>query len=532
MPIVNVTLCADPFDTSTWTRHVVGDIHAFLQERFHVFPPDARIYHEQVAEANDVTPPNEAGIARLGNLGGHLYVVLYPAGPVAVVAAVVAVAAVAAVALAPDVPPVASPELNNQRQQSPNNQIAQRQNRPRIGSRIPDIFGTVRAFPDLLSVPYRRFVGNVEFEYSYMCLGRGEYDVDAESVREGATQLSQIGGTGVSIYDPFTSPNSDDNPYLTVGGAVDEPVARVDRAEGVNNQVLLASNAQGQVGTNNIMFQGPDLLTSSVSQDFTNKLSVGSEVTIGNAEVTVPLAQTATSRSVSLTDGLTARIYNDQGINVLEFRGTAAQIQGRVSEPFNGDPGDMVLRDVIRVRVGSATDQTQVLAHIRIQEGNSRVLFSFVGATKWPSTPRVVSSGSVRFDRGTSVDLDFGGTYTIEALADRTIKFVIARASSRAPSAIATPLDFRFAVINVRAADRTTPATNATISGDINRWVGPFTVESADRLVANFVARSGLYSDDGTQRPLEVEVEIEAREIRPDAPTGGQPTTFPNHTAR
>ena len=522
MPTNSVTLCHDPFDSRTWMWHEAPDIHAFLQAQFATFPPDARIYHEQVAEENDVTPRNEAGIAKLGALEGHFYVVLYPAGPVAVVAAVVAVAAVAAVALAPDVPNVASPDLANQRLQSPNNQIARRQNRERIGARIPDIFGTVRSFPDLLSVPYRRFVGNIEYEYAYMCVGRGIYQFDLDSIREGNTRISDIGGTGVDIYDPFTSPNSEDAPYFSVGAGIDDTISRVDRVDGVANQVLLASNAEGQVGTNNIMFRAPDLLVSSVSQDFVNKLSVGTEVTIGNAEVTVPMTnQTARNFSVALGRGVSVRYYADQGLNIMEFRGSAAQINGAVSDSFVG----MRVGDVVRATGRGFTNLRKVVQWFRFTEGNTRLLVSFTGETRWTSQVTTQSSGTVTFTRHTSEDIDFAGTYRIDALSDTSIRFVIERASQRSQARGAI-LSFPFAAINSQAADATTATTSATISGDINHWIGPFVVDSASRLVSNFVARSGLYSDDGTQRPLTVEVELEAREITGDAPTGGIPRTF------
>ena len=525
MPTNSVTLCADPFDPTTWTRHECDDIHAFLQARFDSFPPDARIYHEQVAYENDVTPTCEAGIARLGELGGHLYVVLYPAGPAAVVAAVVAVAAVAAaVALAPDVPEVASPEVNN-RQQSPNNQIAQRQNRPRIGSRIPDIFGTVRAFPDLLTVPYRRFIGNIEYEYSYMCLGRGEYDIEADSVREGTTMLSSIGGTGVEIYDPCKSPNSGDEPYLIVGSRANEKVARVDRADGVNNQVLIAANEQGQVGANNIMFQGPNLLVSSVSQDFPNKLTAGTDLTIDNAEVTVPMTnQTAATFNVSLGSGLSARYYGQDGLNVIDFRGSSTQIDNLVRRLLTA-ANPISVGNVFQITSGPGNiDMKMVFEANRI--GTTQLRMFLVGESAWTDQVTTQTSGRLRFERRTSEAIDFGGTYRIDTLSDKAIRFVIPRASSRSPASGAI-LSFPFAAINAQAAERTTATTQATLAGDVDRWVGPFVVDSAERLISNFVAPGGLYSDDGeNQRALEVIVELEARRITEDAPTGGQPTTF------
>ena len=60
---------------------------------------------------------------------------------------------------------------------SSNNKLGNRENTQRIGGRIPDIFGTVLAIPDLIAPPLRYFQNNVEIEECLMCLGRGYYEI-------------------------------------------------------------------------------------------------------------------------------------------------------------------------------------------------------------------------------------------------------------------------------------------------------------------------------------------------------------------
>ena len=51
---------------------------------------------------------------------------------------------------------------------------------------------------------YSKYINNIQYEYSYLCIGRGYYSI--ADVRDGETLLSDIDGARAAIYDPFTSP--------------------------------------------------------------------------------------------------------------------------------------------------------------------------------------------------------------------------------------------------------------------------------------------------------------------------------------
>ena len=76
------------------------------------------------------------------------------------------------------IPDIPSPSNLNRTQQSPNNALAGRTNEARVLQRIEDIYGQVRAYPSLLQPVYSKYIDNVQYEYSYMCLGRGWYAVN------------------------------------------------------------------------------------------------------------------------------------------------------------------------------------------------------------------------------------------------------------------------------------------------------------------------------------------------------------------
>ncbi|WP_230682022.1 hypothetical protein, partial [Streptococcus pneumoniae] len=90
--------------------------------------------------------------------------------------------------------------------------LAGRTNDARVLQRIEDIFGLVRAYPSLIQPVYSKYINNIQYEYSYMCIGRGWYDV--ADVRDGETLLSDIDGSSAEFFNPFTSPNSG-SPFLT-----------------------------------------------------------------------------------------------------------------------------------------------------------------------------------------------------------------------------------------------------------------------------------------------------------------------------
>lgn len=228
-----VIIAHNPLEPETWTRHEVEDMRELLLEQFSVWPDHARIYHGEVAEDRDVTPHNEAEIERLGELEGLFYVINYPGDLITALIAVIAVIATAAVIFLfmPSMP-----QLKNTQTQSPNNALSDRSNQARPLGRIPDIFGQVRSTPDLLAVPYKIFENHQELEVAYMCIGKGEFEID--DIRDDTTPIDQIDGAAVEIYGPGTSPKSGDAPIVAIGSPITHPLINAKRYSAVNGQVL------------------------------------------------------------------------------------------------------------------------------------------------------------------------------------------------------------------------------------------------------------------------------------------------------
>ena len=264
-----ITLFEDSLDLTKSSTHTTNDVCAFLKDYFGIWPETARLYHNEVAEANEVTPRSVADIEHIQTLDGQFYVIVYPGLPGLVIIAIVSVA-LAAIALAL----LFRPNATTHPQQSSNNDLSDKQNKERPLGRIPDIYGSLWAYPDLIQQPYRVFLlPEFDVEFSYMCLGRGSFAIDSTQIRDGLTPCSDIQGETVQVYGPGTSPNSiaGNSPYITVGAFVNEPIKIVKRIDGPNGQTLRAPNQIG-IGTasNIVMGYGGTVSITGGGLDFTD----------------------------------------------------------------------------------------------------------------------------------------------------------------------------------------------------------------------------------------------------------------------
>lgn len=166
-------------------------------------PSNTYLYWRQWDSDCDVTPECEQDIEKLNALTGVFYLVTYPSAAVplwAVIAISVGVSlAVAFLMPMPQMPNTAG----TSQPPSPNNALAQRTNRQRLGGRVPDIYGTIKAIPDLLANVYNYYHNHRQIEFALMCLGRGYYNV--QKAFDDATPIEQINSAGVLVYAPSTN---------------------------------------------------------------------------------------------------------------------------------------------------------------------------------------------------------------------------------------------------------------------------------------------------------------------------------------
>jgi len=236
---VTIDFFNSPFDKEPTLFQAETVAHWILEHKAEL--KNYAIYEGQPSQQTDITQ----NVEKLMSRNGHYIVLLSPAAPVVntVVSFFVQhwfnVITFGSYALAKHLAPSYSPSNINRSQQSSNNSLANRTNDARVLQRIEDIFGKVRAYPSLIQPVYSKYINNKQYEYSYMCIGRGWYDV--ADVRDGETLLSDIDGTSAEFFNPFTSPNSG-SPFLTIGTAISEPILLVKRSNNVTGEALKARN--------------------------------------------------------------------------------------------------------------------------------------------------------------------------------------------------------------------------------------------------------------------------------------------------
>lgn len=511
MATKRVILAENPFEPETWEEFEVEDICAFLASRFDSWPAAGRIYHNQVAQCNDVTPTDEASIEKLQELEGDFYCIIYPEGGTElIIAAVIAViAVVAAVVLftpAPAIPSIAS--RRNQQDKSPNNELSDRKNKPRLNGRIPDIYGTIRSTPDLLAVPYKIFDNHEEVEYAYMCIGRGEYDVPASEVKDDTTLVSDIAGTSVEVYAPSTSPNSGDDPQLRIGTAINEPVYSAIRYNSVNGQVLRAPNSDSVTGNNDIKFVSPDeIVISGTSTDFTSFFGSGDSLTVSNASYTGTVAGTGVNQNVSVRYTSTGTIEFETTDTSAFSVGDTLIVSGAYFE-YNAGANAINL-DGTYVISGKTTSVLTLTSPETINTEWNLIEGNFTG----DKTEHLVCNLVVPVGKTT---IDLAGTYTILSVSSSTITL-------SNPALVNADWN---ALGNFETTETAFISPILETSG--SKWVGPFTLDKDDltRVFSNFVALNGLYKDDGSQQVrFDVDVELELTPVdETGTPTGAAET--------
>ena len=302
----------DPFDKKTWYTKEVTDLCAYLAQEFDVFPDNARIYHGMVTFKNDVTPIDERGINHLQSLDGEFYVVVYPSWVQFIYYAIVAITAALSIYTYLTMP---KPPTGIE-QSSANNELGQRKNKTRVGSRVPDIFGTVKAYPDLISPPYRYYENGTEIEEILAVLGTGYYDVS--NFKEGDTSITQIPSMSVSVYDPNMNITTN-LPKYRYGDVLDYPPLIAKQSVSIVDRELPQPN-NAQVANNTMTFTHPNVINTN-----TSSFTAGSKIIIDGAVFGIADAVLSGTVNIDFEDKIltvatTANISDPQNYKMIEIQ--------------------------------------------------------------------------------------------------------------------------------------------------------------------------------------------------------------------
>ncbi|HCJ6508882.1 TPA: hypothetical protein NU718_000410 [Acinetobacter baumannii] len=439
--------------------------------------PRARIYLQPACAHNDVTPTNKIDEASLLMLSKkHDFDVVCEAGePATIIAAVSLVVSLAFSIYTLMTMPDANKGIERS---SSNNKLGNRENTQRIGGRIPDIFGTVLAIPDLIAPPLRYFQNNVEIEECLMCLGRGYYEIS--DVKEGETSINQIDGESVSVYDPNQSLDTT-TPMYRYGDVLNHAPLVGKQSRSITGQTLL-NPSSARVVENNITFSYPNVINVATTA-FVN----GETISIEGAQYGVKDQLLSGTVDVGLDYVLTVAtstdIYQPQN-----FKGLTIQAL-LIDDPVEGTLDLAGVYEVSNiVKSGSAGSWVYEISLVNPQSVNQ----NFLKMTQAASS----SISGTLTDNIDSMDLD--GTYTININSGTTITL-------SAPDA--TNPDW------LKLQNWGSTAGNMVgLYGSQENWLGWYETDTeGDQIFANFNAPQGLYhiGEKGYKEVIGVQLEME-----------------------
>ncbi|MCO1653248.1 phage tail protein, partial [Acinetobacter baumannii] len=416
MSLKKVIIVPDVYDRSTWSEADVDDVLAYIYQQFDVWPENAKIYHNQIAESCDVTPNHpkriNAQIEHIQTLEGTFYVVIEPAiEPFTIFMIITAILATYSLYTVLTMPKPQAPVAG-----SSNNELAQRSNQARLNARIPDIFGKVRSYPDLIAQTYTIYKDGIEIEECLMCIGRGYFQI--LDMRDGDTDVANIAGTSVSVYDPFTSIVG--TPMYQVGESFTELPKFVRTSASINGQTIELPN-KAVLESSNVWFQSPNLIKGA-GLDFTQYFAANDRVALSGAvygaqDVNLSGSIMVNENKMVIIESST-NIDNPNLFKGLQLTGALVDIETTTGTP---PVTEMNTRDLSGQYVVSGVTKTVITGgfHYEITLSNPEK----VNANwQYVNNSYTITAGAVLNRNANSITLD--DTYTINSVTADTIALV------------------------------------------------------------------------------------------------------------
>lgn len=497
MSLKKVVIIPKQFSEEGRSEAYVEDVVEYLFQQFSIWPEHAKIYHNHIAESCDVTPNNprtiNAQIQHLQSLEGEFYVVIEPEWLQFLYYAIVAITAAYSLYTVLTMPKPQSPTVG-----SSNNELAQRSNQARINGRIPDIFGRLRSYPDLIAQTYTIYKDGIEIEECLMCIGRGYFQI--LDMRDGDTDVANIAGTSVSVYDPFTSIVG--TPIYQVGDSFTELPKFVRNSDSINGQTIEQPNS-AVLESSSIWFQSPNLIKAT-GLDFTQKFAANDRIALSGAVYGVQ--DVNLSGSIMVNEDKMVIIESSTNIdNPNLFKGlllTGALVD---IETTSGTPPvtNTNTRDLSGQYVVSGVTKTVISGgfHYEITLSNPEK----VNANwQYVNNSYTITAGASLNRNSNSITLD--DTYTINSVTADTIALVN-------PSAINSDWDKLLTLPNQSTQGQDVLVRFDAVSSKYVGWFN-FDMPEATQAVFNFFFPNGLFYQDSKggvwEEKITVIIELQA----------------------
>lgn len=447
--------------------------------------PQARIFLRPACQQNDVTPSNHIDAASLRMLAkNNDFDIVCQAGEAATIIAVVSLV----VSLAMTVYTLLTmPKNKDSEQGSSNNNLSNPQNQQRIGSRIPDILGTVKSIPDLIAPGVNVYENNKQVEEQLMCLGRGYYSVS--DIRDGDTPFDSIEGASISIYDPGVN-IVNGVPHTQIGDNFNYAPFIAKPSKSINDQLLAVPNELA-ISSTDLYFQYPNLIKSKTG-NVPGGLAANDQLLLRGGVFNISDQQisgaTLVRPSGTIEINSTQELINYSALNRIKIESLLVPLS---ADAYASLAGTYSINSI------SKSGSTYI-----IQLGSAAAInrdWNLIDQNRSGNISAILS------DTTTSINLD--GKYSVASISSSSIALNI-------PSAMLA----QWTKINTIFGGSTISETSDLSIDKLNdKWVGwiEFTNQESEELWINLKAPQGLWYQDskGGVWPREVYCKIEYQQI-------------------
>lgn len=476
--------------------------------------PNARLYKDVVCVQNDITPKTKIDAWALKDVTGNYQVLCHAGDPLTlgIIAAVISVGMAVYTYL--NMPDMQTPQDTSG---SPNNSLAQRQNKHRVGERVPDIYGKRKVIPDLISPVYRYYQDNIQVEECLLCTGTGWFEIDENGIKEGETPVNTIEGASISIYEPGQSLISE-TPQIQIGTAFTDLPLVTKQVSSIDGKQVLKSPNNGLLRYKGLSFVVPNKITVPTLQgqqndvswdgdtrgfidnfltvfaDFTKEFSAGEKVVIKGAVFgSVADSTISGNTNVDITTGVLT-IASSLNINnpndYKKIRVVSLLVDGDSGESLNL-AGEYLVDSITK----SGTEGAYVY-EVTLSSGFKDINPSFYLLTM---NTVGVTSGVLTANQN---NIDLSSEYTISSLTETELTLVN-------PSAINSAWNRIGEITPQQAADFLKKEVTFSSSKDnFTGWLYAGNKESTG-FILNFLAANGIYQE-GDYKQVAIEVEYQA----------------------
>lgn len=482
--------------------------------------PAARLYKDSICVQNDITPKTKADAWAFKDLTGDYQVLCHAGEPttLALIAAVISIGtAVYTYMTMPDM------SATNDVAGSPNNSLAQRQNKHRVNERVPDIYGRRKSVPDLISSVWRHYEDNIQVEECLLCFGTGAFAIDENSIKEGETPINTIEGASISIYEPNQS-LIDPNPKIKIGATFDELPLVTKQVSSIDGKQTLRSPNSGYLEYRGVVFASPNTIQVQADQGtianiewdngsfvsllkpkiakFTSEFQSGEKIIIANAIYgTVTDSIISGNTNIDIADGVLTIAAKQDISNPDDYK--KIRITSLLVSDENGGSLNLAGEYPVESIIKSGSDSAYIY-ELALADGYKDINPSFYMLTV--NTTGVTSG--VLTDNDNNVDLS--GEYTVSSVTDTSLTLVN-------PAAVNSDWD-KLSSLNqsqiVNMLSRT-----VTFASSKDNFIGWYYAGSKDStgFILNYLAQNGIYQGNTSQ---EVAVEVEYQMVVDGEPTG------------